>query len=126
MNRSGRCVGPMARYYKWLPEQIIIVYDEITLDPGRLKLALKGSAAGHNGIADILTHLGNGFVRFRVGIGPKTRPEMDLADHVLGKFTGSDEKWVQDQTPHYLDALHLITRQGVETAMNRLNQKPSK
>ena len=126
MNRSGRCIGPMARYYKWLPEQIIVVYDEITLDPGRLKLSMRGSAGGHNGIADILTHLGNGFVRFRVGIGPKAHTEMDLADHVLGKFSETDQAWVQQQTPHYLDALQLIVRQGVNTAMNRLNQKPNK
>lgn len=124
MNRSGRCIGPMARYYKWLPEQVLVIYDDITLDPGRLKLSLRGSAGGHNGIADILTHLGNGFVRFRIGIGPKTHPEMDLADYVLGKFTEADMDWVQQQTPHYLDALQLIVRQGAEAAMNRLNQRP--
>lgn len=126
MNRSGRCIGPMARYFKWLPEQIIVVYDEITLDPGRLKLSVRGSAGGHNGIADILTHLGNGFVRFRVGIGPKTHAEMDLADHVLGPFTEADLAWVHEHMPHYLDALQLTVRQGYDVAMNRLNQKPNK
>lgn len=126
MNDSGSAVGAIARYYKIAPPAIVALYDEINVELGLVKVSVTGSAGGHNGVASLLEHLGDGFVRYRLGIGPKEPPQMDLKDFVLGKFTESQNALVSQQLPHYLSGLDLLLSRGVEAAMNQLNRRDPK
>lgn len=123
MNASGRSLGAILRYYKLTAESLLVIYDDITLDLGRSKLSLNGSAGGHNGISSLLDQVGTGFLRYRVGVGAKPHKEMDLADFVLGAFTKDEQTLLADRTPTYLEQLQLILNQGVEPAMNLINQR---
>jgi PTH1 family peptidyl-tRNA hydrolase len=87
MNESGTAVAALARFYKLAPADVIAVYDDLNIELGRVKVTTTGSDGGHNGAASLLSHLGNGFVRYRIGIGPKSPPQMDLKDFVLGKLS---------------------------------------
>ena len=92
MNSSGESIRAAADYYKVPPEDILVVYDDISLAPGQLRIRAKGSAGGHNGIKSIIAHLGTQeFPRVKVGIGEKP-PRMDLADYVLGHFSSGEKK----------------------------------
>ncbi len=92
MNLSGESVKEASSFYKILPENIIVCFDDTSLDVGRLRIREKGSAGGHNGIKSIIQHLGTeNFPRIKVGIGQKPHPDMDLADYVLGKISKDDE-----------------------------------
>jgi peptidyl-tRNA hydrolase, PTH1 family len=127
VNLSGRSVGAICRYFRIPPATaLVVVYDEINIDAGRLKISLKGSAGGHNGIADIIQHLGNEFIRFRVGIGPRHPPAIDLKDFVLGKFSEEQAALLQSQEREFLEAIHLLIDSGPNPAMNRVNQKNRK
>src|SRR3954463_14956311 len=86
MNDSGRAVGAFARFYKLSPESLVAVYDDLNIELGLVKVTVTGSAGGHNGVASLLEHVGDGFGRYRIGIGPKDPPQMELSDFVLGKF----------------------------------------
>ncbi|KXU35011.1 aminoacyl-tRNA hydrolase [Cephaloticoccus primus] len=123
MNESGRAVAALTRYYRLAAEQVALVYDEYTIDLGRAKLSASGSAGGHNGVASVLQHLGAGFVRYRLGIGPKTAAQMDIKDFVLGKFTAAQQSLLLDSLPHFLKGLDLLLDSGVEVAMNQINRK---
>jgi PTH1 family peptidyl-tRNA hydrolase len=123
MNASGRSLGTALRYRKLSAESLLVIYDDLTLDLGRIKLSVNGSAGGHNGIADILTQVGAGFARFRVGIGAKPHKEMDLADYVLSKFLKDEQTILADQSPIFLDHLHLILNDGIDSSMNIINQR---
>jgi PTH1 family peptidyl-tRNA hydrolase len=123
MNASGRSLGTVLRYRKLPAESMLVIYDDLTLDLGRIKLSVKGSAGGHNGIADILTQVGTGFARFRVGIGAKPHKEMDLADYVLSKFSKDELSILADRSPIFLDQIHLILNEGIESSMKTINQR---
>ena len=123
MNASGRSLGTVLRYRKQSTDSMLVIYDDLTLDLGRIKLSVSGSAGGHNGIADILTQVGAGFARFRVGIGAKPHKEMDLSDYVLSKFSKDEQTILTDRSPIFLDHLHLILNQGIESSMNTINQR---
>jgi PTH1 family peptidyl-tRNA hydrolase len=123
MNASGRSLGTALRYRKLSAESLLVIYDDLTLDLGRIKLSVNGSAGGHNGIADILTQVGAGFARFRVGIGAKPHKEMDLADYVLSKFSKDEQTILADQSPIFLDQIHLILNEGIDSSMNIINQR---
>ncbi|TVR55979.1 MAG: aminoacyl-tRNA hydrolase [Puniceicoccaceae bacterium] len=123
VNESGRCLQRILAYHGWDPAAAVIVYDEINLPTGRLKISLGGSAGGHNGIADLLAKTGDGFVRFRLGIGPRTPPEIDLKDFVLGRFPPEQAALLQERLPAFLDGLELLVDKGAEPAMNLLNRK---
>ncbi len=126
VNDSGRALGAWLRFFRKPTSQAAVVYDEINLDLGRLKLSTRGSAGGHNGIASLLSDAGDGFIRYRIGISGKAHPEMDLKDWVLGKFTESERTVINARMPDYLSGLRLLARVGAEAAMNQLNsQKPS-
>ena len=126
MNESGRSLQSMAAYYKIPVESVIVLYDDLNIDLGLVKISVTGSAGGHNGIASLLEHLGDGFTRYRLGIGPKQPAQMDLKDFVLGKFT-SEQQTIIDQTlEHYLTGLNLLLEQGVTRAMNTLNRRDTK
>ena len=123
MNASGRSLGAVLRYRKLSAESMLVIYDDLTLDLGRIKLSVNGSAGGHNGIADILTQVGTGFARFRVGIGAKPHKEMDLADYVLSKFSKDELIILADRSPIFLDQIHLILNEGIESSMKTINQR---
>jgi PTH1 family peptidyl-tRNA hydrolase len=123
MNASGRSLGTVLRYRKLHAESMLVIYDDLTLDLGRIKLSVNGSAGGHNGIADILTQVGTGFARFRVGIGAKPHKEMDLADYVLSKFSKDELSILADRSSIFLDQIHLILNEGIESSMKTINQR---
>ena len=125
MNESGRAVGALARYYKLDLTEIAAVYDDLTIELGRVKVSVTGSAGGHNGVDSLLEHLGNGFIRYRIGVGPKP-PEMELTDFVLGKFTPEQQLIVTQKTEQYVAGLELLLSRGVEPAMNQLNRRDPK
>ncbi|GAB1488487.1 aminoacyl-tRNA hydrolase [Opitutaceae bacterium] len=123
MNESGRAVSALARFYKVKPGAITAVYDDLGLDLGRIKLSVDGSPGGHNGVASLIEHLGNGFIRYRLGIGPKAPPQMDLKDFVLGTFTPEQASLLQSSIDSYVSGLDLLLTNGVDRAMNILNRR---
>ncbi len=123
MNESGRALEALARFYKIAPASIVALYDDFNIDLGRVKVTTSGSAGGHNGVASLLEHLGDGFVRYRLGIGPKEPPQMDIKDFVLGKFTTDQLNLIEQTLPHYLNGLNLLFTGGVDQAMNLLNRR---
>ncbi len=126
MNLSGESVRELIDYYKVTPEEIIVVYDEINLDIGQLRVRPKGSAGGHNGIKNIIHHLGTmEFPRVRVGVGEKPKG-WDLADYVTGHFSREEEPIVRDALGEAAKACQVIIEDGIETAMNRFNASKKK
>lgn len=123
MNASGRSLGAILRYRKLTPQSLVVVYDDITLELGRPKLSLSGSAGGHNGIRDLLAQVGPGFLRYRIGVGAKPRKEMDLADYVLSKFSKDEQQLLAGQMPSYIEQFKLIIDKEAEHAMNSINQR---
>lgn len=123
MNDSGRGVGAYARYHKLAPAAFAVAYDEIALVTGEVKVSVSGSAGGHNGIRSLLAELGDGFARYRVGIGPKSPPQIDLADYVLGPFLPDEEGILAARWPALLDGLRRLVADGPLPAMNFLNQR---
>jgi len=123
MNDSGSSLGPVCRYFKIPEENLAVVYDEVQLELGQVKISVGGGAGGHNGLEDVLEHLEEGFVRYRIGIGPKNPPEMDLKDFVLGKFTNYQQTLVNKKMPEYVDGLKLLVDRGPLLAMNQVNQR---
>jgi PTH1 family peptidyl-tRNA hydrolase len=126
MNESGRAVGSFARFHKIPVPEIAAVYDDLNIDLGLVKISTSGSAGGHNGVASLLEHLGDGFIRYRLGIGPKSPTQMDLKDFVLGKFTPDQQILVTQQLAQYQSGLDLLLSRGAEAAMNQLNRRETK
>lgn len=121
MNASGECIREVADYYKIEPENIIIIFDDISLDPGKLRIRKKGSAGGHNGIKSIIANLSTqDFPRVKFGIGDKPKG-YDLADYVLGRFSKEDEEVISENLPRAVKAVELMIREGAEAAMNQMN-----
>ena len=127
MNVSGTSVRDAVDFYKIDPTaEFIVIYDDINLEPGQLRIRKKGSAGGHNGIKDIIAHLGTqDFARIRVGVGEKPK-EYDLADYVLGHFSKEDRVLVDEAALHAADALCRMLKDDIEGAMNLYNKKPQK
>jgi len=124
MNLSGESIRPLADYFKIdTKDELIVISDDIELDVGALRIRPKGSAGGHNGLKSIIAHLGhNEFSRVRVGVGHKP-PKMDLADYVLGHFTGDDEKLIDLAIENAAEAVKEIIENGTDSAMNKFNGK---
>ena len=126
MNLSGECIREVADYYKIEMEDIIIIYDDISLEPGQLRIRLKGSAGGHNGIKNIIAHLGTQeFPRIKVGVGAKP-PRMDLADYVLSRFSKEEQPLMEDAFKEAAEAAVMMMTDGAEKAMNHFNAKKKK
>ena len=123
MNESGRAVAAIARYHRIAPEEVAAVYDDLTIDLGLMKVSVTGSDAGHNGVSSLLEHLGAGFARLRLGIGPRNPPEMDLKDFVLAHFTKEQLTLIQQKTDTYVKGLELLLASGADRAMNQLNRR---
>lgn len=126
MNESGRSVAALARFHKLEPAAVAAVYDDLTIDTGLVKVTVTGSAGGHNGVASLLEHLGDGFARYRLGVGPKQPPQMDLADFVLGKFTPEQLTLITQKTESHVQGLELLLTRGAGAAMNQLNRRDQK
>lgn len=123
MNESGEPIKNVCDYYKILPNAIIVICDDINLQVGKAKIKLGGSAGGHNGIRDIINHCGEDFIRFRIGIGQKEEPEMDLKDHVLGKLKEEEKSVLTSCFPQYIKDLENIVLNGPIKAMEVINKK---
>ena len=124
MNLSGGPVRDMANYFKIDPEtEMIVIYDDISLDVGQLRIRAKGSAGGHNGMKNIIAHLGSQvFPRIKVGVGEKPA-KYDLADYVLGHFSKGEAKLMDEGYDHAVHAVELIVSGQINEAMNEYNRK---
>ena len=117
----GESVRELKDYYKCDNEDIIVIYDDISLDVGRLRLRKKGSAGGHNGIKSIISHLGTEeFPRIKIGIGEKPK-KMDLADYVLGRFSKEERPIIRESAASAAKAVYCILTDGMDAAMNKFN-----
>lgn len=122
MNLSGRAVLQLSAYYHIPPQRIIVLFDDISLVPGRLRVRADGSAGGHNGIKSIIQELGSqDFPRVKIGVGAKPNPEYDLADWVLSSFSAADEKALAVSLDNAAKAALAIIDSGVPEAANRYN-----
>ena len=122
MNLSGRSVLQLSAYFNIPPQRIIVMFDDISLAPGRLRIRADGSAGGHNGIKSIIQEVGSqAFPRVKIGVGSKPHPEYDLADWVLSTFTASEEKALAVSLANAADAALAIIDPGVPEAANRFN-----
>jgi len=127
MNLSGEAVRSLVDFYKIEPEsELIIVYDDISLSPGKIRIRKKGTAGGHNGIKSIIQHLDTtNFMRIRVGVGEKPKG-WNLADYVLGRFSKDERKLVDEAVCNTTKAVRMILNNNIDAAMNEFNEKQSK
>lgn len=122
MNNSGEAIKECAAFYKIPPENIVVIFDDISLEPGRIRIRRKGSAGGHNGIKSIIAHLGSeNFPRIKLGVGAKASQDSDLADWVLGNFPKADVPKMRDAIGKACDALPLILDGDIDGAMSKYN-----
>ena len=122
MNLSGEAVGQAARFYKIPPERVLVISDDVALPQGKLRVRRSGSAGGHNGLKNIIAHLGSDqFPRVKMGVGGKPHPDSDMADWVLSPFTGQDRKAMEEAISRAADAVTLLLDQGVDQAMAKFN-----
>ena len=121
MNNSGVAIGEAAAFYKISPERVLVLHDEISFDPGIIRIRRKGSAGGHNGLKSIIAHLGTEeFQRVKIGVGAKPAG-WDLADYVLGRFDDSDRKLADEGVENAAKAVECMLEEGIQTAMNKYN-----
>lgn len=119
MNLSGESIREVVDFYKLTCEDIVVIYDDISLDVGRLRIREKGSAGGHNGIKSIIAHLGTDvFPRIKVGVG---QPNVDLVNYVLGKFTDKEMEVLSESIDASTKAVSEIIKDDVKSAMNKFN-----
>ena len=122
MNLSGEAVRQAVDFYKVAPDHVLVVSDDTALAVGRLRIRRGGSAGGHNGLKNIILHLGTAqFPRLRVGVGEKPHPDYDMADWVLGKFQGEDKKAIDQAVKRAADAVECILAEGIDRGMSRFN-----
>ncbi len=123
MNDSGRALRLLLDFHKLPVDALIVAYDDLTIDLGRVKVSVTGSAGGHNGVASLLEQLGSGFIRYRLGIGAPRPADMDLKDFVLGKFSTEQTNLIDQKLTTFVDGLRLLTDRGYAEAMNILNRR---
>lgn len=122
MNNSGEAIKEAASFYKIAPTNIIVIYDDISLAPGKIRIRKKGSDGGHNGIKSIISNIGtNEFPRIKIGVGAKPHPDYDLANWVLGEIPASDRESFLSALGNTADALELMLDGECDKAMARFN-----
>ena len=120
MNNSGVAIAEAASFYKIPPESVLVLHDEISFDPGVIRIRRKGSAGGHNGLKSIIAHLGSdAFPRIKIGVGKKPSPEYDLVDFVLGRFSESDLAGIGGRLDDIVRATEDIIGGNIDAAMNK-------
>lgn len=126
MNNSGECVRRMADYFKIPPEKILVIYDDIDLKMGELRIRHNGGPGTHNGMRSVVSHLGNtDFPRFRVGIGPKP-PRLDIVDYVLMRMTDEHLELLNKVVERSIRGIRLMLKRGLEFAMNKIHSEQKK
>ncbi|MBR2877378.1 MAG: aminoacyl-tRNA hydrolase [Clostridia bacterium] len=122
MNNSGQAISECASFYKIPVENIIVIYDDISLEPGKLRIRRKGSAGGHNGIKSIISHLGSeNFPRVKLGVGAKPHPDYDLVDWVLGSFPKEHLKLINEACENAYEAIKIMLTGDIDSAMSKFN-----
>jgi PTH1 family peptidyl-tRNA hydrolase len=123
MNRSGQPVSSLASFYKLSPERIVVIHDEMGLPPGEIRCREGGGHGGHNGLRDIIAHIGRDFLRVRLGIG---RPSDggDVTEHVLGSWAEDEQALIRSAVEVGCDAVEAILSDGIVAAQNRFNVRP--
>ena len=123
MNNSGECVGPLMRWYKLGPEDVLVVHDDMDIPAGTIRSRKKGSAGGHNGIKSLIAHIGSEkFIRVRIGIG-RPLPGRTVINHVLEPFAAEDVPRIAEAIEYLQPAVDCIINEDVDMAMNRYNPK---
>lgn len=123
MNNSGVAIAEAATFYKVAPERVLVLHDEISFDPGVIRIRRKGSAGGHNGLKSIIAHLASEeFPRIKIGVGKKPNPEYDLADFVLGKFPKDDLDAIEKRYSDIRSACELIVVGKIDDAMQKFSK----
>jgi PTH1 family peptidyl-tRNA hydrolase len=125
MNLSGEAVGALLRYYKLSTKELIVVHDELDFSPGKLRLKQGGGHGGHNGLRSIIAHADKDFIRLRLGIGKPAKQDAG-ADHVLSGFKPGEKGLVEESMEKAVSALEMLVQDGIEAAMNRINQRELK
>jgi len=123
MNDSGRSLRLLLDFHKLPVESLTVAYDDLTIELGRVKVSESGSAGGHNGVISLLEQVGNGFLRYRLGIASARPAAMDLKDFVLGKFTDEEKIIIDQQLTRFVAGLRLLIESGSAIAMNSLNRR---
>lgn len=124
MNNSGLAVRQAAAFYKLPPERVLVLFDDIDLDVGRLRIRRGGSAGGHNGVKSIIACLGSQeFPRIKIGVGAKPHPDYDLADWVLSRFTAQELKLLEPAIGRAVEAVPVLLTEGLERAASQFNRK---
>ncbi len=123
MNNSGESVAEIAKFYKIPADRILVMFDDISLEPGVIRIRRKGSAGGHNGLKDIIAHLGSDeFMRVKIGVGAKPHPDYDLKDWVLGKFPAEQKENIETALKNTVKAVDEVLANGVDSAMNKYSK----
>ena len=126
MNNSGECVGPLMRWYKLEPEDIMAAHDDMDIPIGTIRIRKKGSAGGHNGIKSLLSHIGSeNFGRSGIGIG-RPQPGWSVINHVLAKFNDQEQEKIGDAIKQLIPAVECMVLEGPDMAMNKFNPKKVK
>ncbi|MDR5683381.1 MAG: aminoacyl-tRNA hydrolase [Armatimonadota bacterium] len=121
MNLSGVAVRELARRHRWKPHEILVIYDDMDLPVGTIRVRARGSAGGHRGMASVIEELGTSEIpRVRIGIG---RSGADAVDHVLSRFDSAEEPVIRQAVARAADAVEAILREGIEQAMDRFNRR---
>ena len=122
MNLSGEAVKLAGAFYKIPPERVIVISDDVSLPLGKLRIRANGSAGGHNGLKNIIQHLGtDAFPRIKVGVGAPAHPEHEMVDWVIGNFTPAEKKVVSEAVGKAADAVECLIEKGVSEAQNKFN-----
>ena len=123
MNNSGVAIGEAASFYKIPAERVLVLHDEISFDPGIIRIRRKGSAGGHNGIKSVIAHLSSeDFPRIKIGVGKKPSPDCDLVDFVLGRFPEKDLSLIGERLEDIYSASEEIIRGNIDSAMNKYSK----
>ena len=123
MNDSGHALRALLDFHQAAVSDLIVAYDDLTIDTGLVKVSVSGSAGGHNGVASLLAHVGDGFIRYRLGINTPRPAAMDLKDFVLGKFSPEQTQIIDQKLNTFVDGLRLLINRGPAEAMNQLNRR---
>ena len=122
MNLSGEAVGEAARFYKVPADHVVVISDDVSLPAGKLRIRKSGSAGGHNGLKNIIQHLGtDGFPRIKIGVGMPAHPDHEMIDWVIGKPQGEEAKVLRATLDRAAEAALCLMEEGADAAMNRFN-----